>query len=211
MSSLARLWIRDWQIQLQNIAYTLMPVVFYFTVVSIFAVSDKIHAGVIWSAILLAVVLSLQNLFRDDYSNGVFSYLLLSPTPLPIFILGKILFHWLTTQLPMIILTPILIADSSLADIAIMLLSISIGSFALCFVGALIASLTIALPQGGLLLSVLSIPLYTPILMLGLSASYASVNSLPVGAYICLLLACALLACCFVPLLVSAVIKVNMQ
>lgn len=211
MSSLARLWKRDWQIQLQNIAYTLTPAVFYFTVVSIFAVGDKINAGVIWAAVLLAVVLSLQNLFRDDYNSGVFNYLLLSPMPLPVFILGKILCHWIATLVPVIILTPIMMADAGVKEISILLLSLSVGSITLCFIGALVASLTIALPQGGVLLSVLSIPLYMPVLMLGLSASYACVNDLAVTGYICLLIAGALLTFCFVPLLISAVIKVNMQ
>lgn len=211
MSSLARVWKRDWQVQAQNFTYTLTPFIFYLTVVSIFAVSDKINAGVVWAAALLAVVVSMQSMFRDDYDSGVFSYLLLEPLPLPVVILSKVICHWVTTQLPVIIVTPLIMADASMVEIGTITVSLCIGSIALSLLGAVVAALTIALPQGGLLLSILSIPLYMPILMLGLSSSYAAANSLPVAGYICLLLACVLLALSFAPLLVSLVIKVNMQ
>lgn len=211
MSSLARVWRRDWQIQLQNVAHTLTPLVFFLAVVSIFAIGNNLNPGVIWAAVLLAVVLSMQTIFRDEYNSGIFGYILLTSMPNILVVLSKVICHWLSTQLPIIILTPLVMIDTTSAEIGVMVLAMSIGSLALCLIGAVVAALTVALPQGGVLLSVLSIPLYMPVLMLGLSSSYAAAHNLPVGGYIALLAAFTLILLWLAPMLVCALMKVNMQ
>ncbi len=125
--------------------------------------------GVLWVAALLATLLSLNNLFLGDFDDGSLEQLLLSPQPLAILALGKSLAHWLTSGLPLVILSPLLaMAYRMPADtIGVLMLTLALGTVSLSQLGSVGAALTVGLHRGTALLSLLTLPLAMPVLIFG--------------------------------------------
>ncbi|MGF1447461.1 MAG: heme exporter protein CcmB [Pikeienuella sp.] len=136
------------------------------------AVLARIAGGVIWVAALLAALLSLDRLFQADYEDGSLDQMMLSPLPLETVVLIKALAHWLTTGLPLTLVAPVLGLMLQLpAHVApVLALSLAIGTPALSFLGAVGAAVTVGIRRGGLLLSILVLPLYIPTLIFGARA-----------------------------------------
>src|SRR5690606_27642233 len=128
--------------------------------------------GMIWVMALLATLLSLEGLFRSDFEDGSLEQLLIVPQPLYLALLAKIAVHWLVTGLPLTLLAPLLGVMLSLAaqGFAPLFLSLLLGTACMSLVGAVGAALTVALRKGGLLLSLIVMPLYIPVLIFGTSA-----------------------------------------
>jgi len=129
----------------------------------------EIAAGMIWVMALLATLLSVDGLFASDYQDGSLEQLLITPQLLPMPVLGKITAHWLTTGLPLTLASPLLGLMLSLptAGYLPMLCSLALGTACLSLTGAVGAALTVSLRKGGLLLSLLVIPLYMPVIIFG--------------------------------------------
>ena len=153
---------------------------FFVLVVSIFAISlggqvrqlAPVHAmGIIWVAVTLSTLLSLEKLFRADFKQGILEQYLFSPIPLSLLTLIKIGVHWLATGLPMLLMTPLmaLFLNVPLNLLPLLLLTLGIGTQILSALGSLGALLTVGLPRAGILLSVLLLPLYLPTLLLAMS------------------------------------------
>jgi heme exporter protein B len=125
--------------------------------------------GVIWVSALLAVLLSLDRLFRQDYEDGSLDQLMLSPNPLTLLVLAKVLAHWLLTGLPLVIIAPLLGMFMSLPSEAVsaLIYSLLLGTPVLSLIGAIGVSLTVAVNRGGVLLSLIILPLYIPVLIFG--------------------------------------------
>ena len=135
--------------------------------------------GVLWVAALLATLLSLNSLFLSDFEDGSLDQLLVSPQPLPVLVLGKVLAHWLTAGLPLVLVSPILAITYNLplATIFVMMLTLGLGTISLSLLGSIGAALTVGLHRGTALLSLLILPLAMPIMILGANAvSLASNN-----------------------------------
>ena len=164
-----------------------MVIAFFIIVVSLFPLGvgpeqnmlGRISVGVIWVAALLACLLSLDRIFQADYEDGSLDQFALSPLPLELVVLAKSLSHWLTTALPVIIITPLLGLLMNLANDAYLplMMAMLIGSPALSLIGTIGAALTISIRRGGVLLSLLILPLYVPILIFGVM----SVDGLRLG------------------------------
>ncbi len=164
-----------------------MVIAFFIIVVSLFPLGvgpeqnmlGRISVGVIWVAALLACLLSLDRIFQADYEDGSLDQFALSPLPLELVVLAKSLSHWLTTALPLIIITPLLGLLMNLANDAYLplMMAMLIGSPALSLIGTIGAALTISIRRGGVLLSLLILPLYVPILIFGVM----SVDGLRLG------------------------------
>jgi heme exporter protein B len=135
---------------------------------------------VLWVAALLATMLSLPRLFADDHRDGTLEQLALAPQPLGLIVLGKVIAHWLVAGLPLVLLAPVLGIQFDLAGdaLAVLTLSLLIGTPALSGIGAIGAALTLGVRGGGVLLSLLVLPLYIPVLIFGAGAVDATVSGL---------------------------------
>ena len=138
----------------------------------------RVAPGILWIALLLSVLLSLDRMFQADYEDGSLEQLVVSRAPLEVIVVAKVLAHWVTTGVPLILATPILGLFLNLDEQAfgILVLSMLIGTPALNFVGAAGAALTVGIRRGGLLLSLIVLPLYVPILVFGVSAIQSSLT-----------------------------------
>ena len=149
----------------------------------------RIAAGVIWVAALLASMLSMERLFQTDYEDGSLELLTLSSLPLELVVMAKVAAHWLTTGLPLIIATPLLAILMNLdpQGFWILILALALGTPTLSLVGAVGAALILGSRRGGVLLSLLILPLYIPVLIFGVSAVDAAVGGYPVQAQLLVL------------------------
>ena len=149
----------------------------------------KLAPGVLWVAALLATQLTLPRLFGDDYRDGTLEQLVLTPQPLTLVVLGKTLAHWLTTGLPLTLLAPVLGLQFDLSGEALEILTLALllGTPALSAIGAIGAALTLGLRGGGVLVSLLVLPLYIPVLIFGAGAVDAAVTGLGPQAHLSLL------------------------
>ncbi len=132
----------------------------------------RIAAGVIWVAALLSSMLSLERLFQTDFEDGSLELLTLSPITLEVAVLAKIAAHWLTTGLPLIIAAPLLgvLLNMPVAGFPMLILALALGTPSLSLIGAVGAALILGSRRGGVLLSLLILPLYIPVLIFGVSA-----------------------------------------
>ena len=139
-------------------------------------VLSSIGAGIIWVSALLATLLSLDRLFQADFEDGSLDLLVLAPQPLFLLVLAKTIAHWLTTALPLIIAAPLLAMFMALpaSGFIPLLLAMLIGTPALSLIGAVGAALTVGMRRGGVLLSLLVLPLYIPVLIFGVASISAA-------------------------------------
>lgn len=149
----------------------------------------RIAAGVIWVAALLASMLSLERLFQTDYEDGSLELFCLSPLSMEITVLAKVLVHWLTTGLPLIVAAPLLAVLMNLPGESfwILVVALLLGTPTLSLIGAIGAALVLGSRRGGVLLSLLVLPLYVPVLIFGVSAVDAVQSGLPFKAQLLIL------------------------
>ena len=197
MSSFIHMVRRDLRLAARQGTDSLMVVVFFVLVVVLFplgvgpeaAILARISAGVIWVAALLAALLSMDRLFQGDFEDGGLDLLVLSPAPLEVLVLAKALAHWLTTGLPLIIVTPVLgvLMNMDRDGFGVMILALFLGTPTLSLIGAIGAALILGARRGGVLLSLLILPLFIPTLIFGVSAVDAALNDLPSKAQLLIL------------------------
>lgn len=176
---------RDLRLALRQGADSMLVVAFFVLTAILFplgvgpdpAVLARISAGVIWVTALLASMLSLERLFQADYEDGNLDLLGLAPTPMIAVVLAKCLAHWLTTGLPLMVAAPILalLLNMSAGGLATLMLAMVLGTPALTLIGAIGAALILGARRGGVLLSLLILPLYIPVLVFGVGAVEAAV------------------------------------
>lgn len=137
------------------------------------ALLGRIAPGALWIALLLSVLLSADRIFQQDYEDGSLDLMTMGPVPFEMVALAKAIAHWLSTSLPLAIAAPILgfLVNLDPAAILPLFLSMAVGSIALSLLAAIGAAVTVGLRRGGLLVSLLVLPLYVPVLIFGLSAS----------------------------------------
>jgi len=197
------------------------PLIFFVIIVSLFplAVSpdgkilSQMGPGVIWVAALLATLLSLESIYRDDYLDGTLEFLLLqSGSPYKV-VIAKILSHWMTSGLPLIIISPLLGVMMHLQYEAIiaMMLSLLLGTPVLSLLGTVGMGLTVGLRQGGVLLSLLVLPLYIPILIFGASAVTAASMGFSYVAQLSFMGAFLVASITLVPVAAVASIRVSLR
>lgn len=169
--------------------FVLAAILFPFGVGPEATVLARIGAGVIWVVALLAAMLSLERLFLADYEDGGLDLLALSPLPLELVVLAKVIAHWLTTGLPLIIVAPLLAVFFNLPGEAfgVLVASMLLGTPTLSLIGAIGAALIVGARRGGILLSLLVLPLYIPVLIFGVGAVDAAVAQLPVRPHLMIL------------------------
>ncbi len=174
-----------------------MIVIFFVVVVVLFPLAigpeqkilSRVSAGIIWVAALLAAMLSMDRLFETDYDDGSLDLLVLAPHPIEILVLAKVLAHWLTTGLPLIIISPLLgiFLHMQPNGLWVMILSLLLGTPVLSLIGSIGAALTLGSRRSGVLISLLILPLFIPVLIFGVSAVDAALMDLPVRPQLLLL------------------------
>lgn len=197
------------------------PLVFFAIVVSLFplgvspepAVLRTLAPGVLWVAALLATLLSLNRLFAADHADGTLELMALSPQPLGVLAAAKVLAHWLTTGLPLVVISPLLAIQLHLPDAAFGTLvgALLIGTPLLSLIGAVGAALTLGLRGGGVLLSLLVLPLYTPFLIFGAGAVAQAAAGLDPQAYLSLLGAFLAVALALAPWATAAALRISLD
>ena len=212
---------RDFRVAMRSKAELGVQLLFYVIVVSLFPLASSpsrdvlttIGPGVLWTAALLASLLSLSRLFAADFLDGTLEQIALSPHPLPALVSGKIAAHWLTTGLPLALIAPLLGAQYALdaGVLATLAASLLLGTPILSLVGAVGAALTLGARGGGSLLALLVLPLYVPVLIFGAGAVDAVRTGVAAGAHLSLLAAGLLLALVAVPFAVAAAVRIALD
>lgn len=196
------------------------PLLFAIMVVALFPFAlgpdaqmlERIAAGTIFVAVLLAALLSLDSLFRSDLDDGSLEQLVLSPHPLSLLLACKIAIHWLTTALPLIVIAPLLAMLLHLPDnvLPVLLAALALATPLLSLIGAICVALTVALRRSGMLLTLLVLPLLVPVLIFGAGACNAAQAGLPYAAPLLWLAAWLVLALVLAPLATAAALKISL-
>lgn len=221
MKTLAAIVRRDLLLAMRQRADVANTLLFFVVVVSIVplgvgadpALLRTVAPGVVWVAALLAAILSLPRLFAADFADGTLEQMLLSAEPLALIVLGKATAHWLVTGLPVTIMSLLLgiMFDVGRAPTAMLSVSLAVGTPVLSLIGAVGAALTLSLRGGSVLVSLLVLPLYVPVLILGAGAVEATTSALDGTPYLLLLAALALLAVVLTPWAVSAALRISVE
>lgn len=221
MNAFLALLNRDLLLAYRNRSELANPMLFFIIVVSLFPLavspeSEKLSimaAGVIWVAALLATLLSIERIFRSDFDDGTLEQILLSPQPMPVLMLAKVTAHWLVTGLPLIIVTPLLamLMHLPMDTLGVLMLTLLLGTPVLSLIGAIGVALTIGLRRGGMLLTLLVLPLYTPVLIFGANAVQAAIMGLEVTGQIYLMAALLVLALTLAPLAIGAALRISVS
>lgn len=177
------------------------------------AVLARIAPGILWVAALLSALLSLDRVFALDHEDGSLSLLATSPLPLEAVGLGKALVHWATTGLPLVVIAPLLgiLLDLPTRAYAPLMLSLAVGTPALSMIGVFGAALTVGLKRGGLLLSLLVLPLYVPTLVFGAEVVRRGGEGLAVGVPLALLAGITAGAFALLPYAAAAALRVSLR
>jgi heme exporter protein B len=197
------------------------PVLFFILVITLFPLGigaqpkllQAIAPGIIWVSALLATMLSLDSLFRSDFDDGSLEQILLSPHPTSILVLGKITAHWLTTGLPLLIVAPLLAVFLGMPNqsLGVLLLTLLLGTPVLSLIGAVGVALTVGLRRGGMILSLLVLPLYVPVLIFASNAVEMASGGLPVTAQVNILISMLLMALVLAPWPTAAALKMSIN
>ncbi len=222
MNPFLALMLRDMRLAFRAGGGALMGALFFLIVVAIvpFAVGPDlallalIGPAILWLGALLASLLALDRLFTADYEDGSLDLLMTGSLPLELAVTAKALAHWLTTGLPLVIISPLLamllnVESNAVGPLALTLLA---GTPALTFIGLIGAALSVTLRRGGLLLAVLVLPLTIPVLIFGVSAvTSAIVGPVLVGPAFTILCALSLASIVIGPFAAAAALRHGLE
>jgi heme exporter protein B len=189
MSKVRALLSRDISLMWQKRSDAMQPLLFALMVCVMFPLAlgseqsrlAQSAGAVIWVANLLASLLVLDNLYRSDFEDGSLEQLLLAPVPLPLVIASKVAVHWLTTALPVLLITPLLAQLLFLPEdvLPVLMISLFIGSLLMSLIGAMVAALTLGIQRSGMLLALMALPMYVPVLVFGAGSVWQASQGLP--------------------------------
>lgn len=212
---------RDLLLAFRHRGELLNPLLFFSLVVTLFplgvspepSVLKTMAPGVIWIAVLLAGLFSLEGLFRSDFEDGTLEQMVLSPFPLAWLVLAKVLAHWLVTALPMLLLAPLLGLFLALPPEGIRVLEWTLlaGTPFLSLVGSVGVALTVGLRRGGMLLTLIVMPLYVPLLIFATQAVTSAVAGLPYDGALDFLMALFFLSVTLAPFATASALRISLS
>jgi heme exporter protein B len=212
---------RDLLLAVRRRSDVLTVLLFFVIVVSLFplgvgpdpALLRTIAPGVIWVAALLASMLALPRMFASDHADGTLEQMLLGATPLGMTVAAKVLAHWLVSGLPLVLISPVLALQFDFPQefLGILTLSLALGTPVLSLVGAIGAALTLGLRGAGALLSLLVLPLYVPVLIIGAGAAEAAASGLGGEAQLLLLAAFLVFAGALAPWAAAVALRISVE
>ena len=213
--------VRDLMLAWRRRADVLSTLFFFVIVTSLFPLGigpetqllRSIAPGVVWVAALLASMLSLGRVFQSDEQDGTLEQMLLTPQPLYLVVVGKVFAQWLVSEVPLVLIAPLLGVQFGLASDTLLILFVSllIGTPILSLIGSIGAALTLGLRGGGVLIALLILPLYIPILIFGAGAVDASINGVSSHANLYLLGALLVVSLVFAPWATSAALRISLE
>lgn len=216
-------WIiyRDLLLAVRRRADVLTALAFFVIVVSLFPLGigpepnllRTIAPGVIWIAALLASMLSLTRMFAADHADGTLDQMLLAAAPLGVIVVAKVVAHWLVAGLPLVLIAPVLALQYDLPAplLGVLVLSLLLGTPILSLIGAIGATLTLGLRGGGVLLSLLVLPLYVPVLIIGAGTVDMVAGGLSAQAHFLVLAAFFVVAAVFAPWAVAVALRISVE
>ncbi|MDY0022473.1 heme exporter protein CcmB [Arenimonas caeni] len=194
------------------------PLLFALMVVALFPLAvgsepaqlARIAPGVLWVAVLLAGLLTLDTLYRGDLEDGSLEQMLLAPVPLAWLVAVRVAVHWATSALPLVLLVPLLAELLFLPGelLPLLLVSLLLGTPLLSLLGAVVAALTVGIRRSGMLLALLALPLFLPVLVFGAGSVMAAAQGLPWAGALLLLAAGLVLCLVLAPLAAAAAIRI---
>jgi heme exporter protein B len=213
--------VRDLLLLWRRRGDALQPALFALLVVVLFALAlggeaqalAKVASAVLWLAMLLAGLLSLDTLFRGDAEDGSLEQWMLAPVPLSWLVLVRTFMHWATTALPLLVATPFLgeLLHLPHDQLPVLLAALALGTPLLSLLGAVVAALTVGMRRSGILVALLALPLYVPVLVFGAGSVSAAAQGLdPIGALL-LLAAGLVVALVLAPLAAAAAIRIALS
>lgn len=221
MTAFALIVGRDVQLSLRQGGAVVLAVAFFVLAVVLFPIGvgpelgilRRISAGVVWVAALLAALVSLDRLFQADFEDGSLDLLVLGPLPLEIVVVAKCTAHWLTTGLPLIIAAPILAILLNMEGAGLLTLvgAMLLGTPTLSLIGAIGAALTVGIRRGGVLLTILILPLYIPVLIFGVAAIDGAISGLGVRPHLLILGGLFLGSLALTPWATAAALRLNLN
>lgn len=212
---------RDLTLAMRRRADVLTILMFFVMVVSLFPLAvgsepdllRKMAPGVVWVAALLASMLSLGRMFSADYLDGTLEQMLLVPQSLSMLVLSKIIAHWMLSGLPLVCIAPVLGLQFDMTGEALLVLVVALllGTPVLSMIGAIGAALTLGLRGGGVLVSLLVLPLCIPVLIFGTGAVAAVTGGVSAAANLSLLGAFLLMSLLFTPWVAAQALRISME
>lgn len=197
------------------------PVFFFFMVVSLFPLGigpdakllAKTAPGVLWIAALLSTLLATDSLFRQDYEDGTLEVLLASPQSTFVFVIAKVLAHWLIASLPLLLFAPFMAVMLHLKSDAILVLmgTLALGTPILSLISAIGASLTVGLRRGSMLVALIALPLYVPVLIFAVGAVETAVAGGIILGHLAYLAAMFVLAITLAPFAIGAGLNISIK
>ncbi|MDZ7828027.1 MAG: heme exporter protein CcmB [Halofilum sp. (in: g-proteobacteria)] len=219
MHAVTALLLRESRLAMRRRGELAQPLVFFAAVATLFplaigpepAVLARIAPGIVWVAVLLAMLLPLERLFRTDLEDGTLDQLLLSPAPVSLLVLAKVVAHWLVTAAPMIVLAPLVAVFLQLPidALPVLLATLLLGTPVLALIGAIAAALTAGLRAGGPLLALLLLPLYVPVLIFAAGAVDRAAAGMAVAGPLYFLGGLLLLALTLAPVTIAAALRIS--
>ena len=197
-----------------SLAFFFILVVFFpFAIGPNLDLLSKVAPGTLWVGALLACLLSLERIFALDFEDGTLDLLVTSPIPLEGVVISKAIVHWLTSGLPLVLLTPFLgvLLGLQNGNVIFLIISLMLGTPALSIIGTFGAALTAGMKRGGLLLSILVLPLYIPTLIFGAEAARRGIEGFETQTSILLLLGVSLLSWAILPFAAASVLRINLR
>ncbi len=202
-------------------AEVLNPLVFFLMVVTLFPLGispepeflSQIAGPVIWIAALLAMMLSLDSLFKNDFDDGTLEQLLISPSPITTLVLVKVMTHWFTTVFPIILLAPLLamMLQLPIEGYKALIFTLLLGTPIISLIGGIGAALTVGLHRGGILLSLIVLPLFIPILVFSTSAIDAANMQMHYNGQLAMLGAMLLMTLLLAPVATKFALKISIS
>lgn len=215
------LLLRDLRLAWRRRTDALQPVLFALLVVTLFALAQgrepqalaSVAGAVLWLAVLLSGQLSIEGLFRADAEDGSLEQWLLAPVPLAWLCLVRVAGHWLVTCLPLLLLSPLLALMLHLPHdrIGLLLASLALGTPLLSLIGGVVAALTVRLGRAGILVALLSLPLYVPVLVFGAGVLVAAGNGSDTGGALLMLAAMLVGGLVLAPLATAAALRISLE
>ena len=215
------LLVRDLRLLWRRRGDAFQPALFALLVVVLFALAlgreprvlGEVAPAVLWVAVLLAGLLSLDTLFRGDAEDGSLEQWILAPVPLAWLVAVRVLSHWLTTAVPLILATPLLgpLLHLPQPQLPVLLASLALGTPLLSLLGAVVAALTVGMRRSGILVALLALPMYVPVLVFGAGSVAASAQGLDATGALLLLGAGLVVSLVMAPLAAAAAIRIALH
>jgi heme exporter protein B len=210
---------RDFALAYRQRAELMQPIMFFLMVVTLFPLAigtnpqtlQLVSGAVVWVAAILSLLMGLDRLFRDDYMDGSLEQLILSPTPLYMLVLVKVLSHWLVNIIPLLVISPLLALFLNMTHTMYftLILTLLLGTPIISLVGAIGVALTVGLQRSGVLVALLLIPLFIPLLIFATSAIDSASMNLPISFQLGIMASLLLFSLAIAPMVISYSLRVS--